>query len=39
MSCTNLKREITNEEIGAFDRDGIICLRGIFKDKWVDPDA
>ena len=29
-------RELTLEEIQAYDRDGVICARGLFDAKWVD---
>ncbi len=29
------KLEIANQEIEAFERDGVICLRGVFDDAWL----
>ena len=29
-------RELTVEEIEAYDRDGVICARGLFNDAWVE---
>jgi ectoine hydroxylase-related dioxygenase (phytanoyl-CoA dioxygenase family) len=30
------KSEIISQDIEAFERDGVICLRGIFDDTWVE---
>lgn len=29
-------REITEQEISAYETDGIVCLRGLFDNDWVD---
>lgn len=29
-------RDITDEEIESFQRDGVICLRGLFEPQWVE---
>lgn len=31
----NLPRPITEQEIETYQRDGIVCLRGLFDDDWV----
>jgi ectoine hydroxylase-related dioxygenase (phytanoyl-CoA dioxygenase family) len=31
-----LIRDITNAEIEAFNNDGIVCLRGLFSNEWVE---
>ncbi len=28
--------EISSQDIEAFDRDGVICLRGMFDDAWLE---
>lgn len=33
---TNLPRPITEEEIGTFERDGIVVLRGMFDQDWIE---
>lgn len=35
MLKTPEQREITEQEITAFEEDGIICLRGLFGPEWV----
>ena len=29
-------REITDEEIATYRQDGVVCLRGLFDDEWVE---
>lgn len=29
-------RDLTEEEVGDFARDGVICLRGLYSPEWVD---
>jgi ectoine hydroxylase-related dioxygenase (phytanoyl-CoA dioxygenase family) len=29
-------RELTADEIGTYERDGVVCLRGLFPDAWVE---
>ena len=29
-------RALTSDEIEAYDRDGVICARGLFDSKWID---
>jgi ectoine hydroxylase-related dioxygenase (phytanoyl-CoA dioxygenase family) len=29
-------RELTSDEIAAYDRDGVVCARGLFPDAWLD---
>ena len=36
MSHSTLRREVTEEEIATFETDGIVCLRGLFSDDWVE---
>lgn len=31
-----INRAITNEEKRAYDHDGVVCLRGILSDEWVE---
>ena len=33
---TELSREITNEEIDTFHRDGVILLKAMFDDEWIE---
>jgi ectoine hydroxylase-related dioxygenase (phytanoyl-CoA dioxygenase family) len=28
-------RELTTEELEAYDRDGVVCVRGLFPDAWI----
>jgi len=28
-------RDITDDEVAAYARDGIVCLRGMFDAEWV----
>ena len=32
-------RDLTSEEIEAFDRDGVICARGLFGAQWIERTA
>ncbi len=36
MSNSRLLRNITEQEINTFDRDGVVCLRGLFDPDWVE---
>jgi ectoine hydroxylase-related dioxygenase (phytanoyl-CoA dioxygenase family) len=36
VSRSTLIRDITADEIEQFNADGIICLRGLFSERWVD---
>lgn len=33
---TNANREITSDEIATFERDGVVCLSGLFNDSWIE---
>ncbi|OYD96386.1 hypothetical protein CDG76_06175 [Nostoc sp. 'Peltigera membranacea cyanobiont' 210A] len=35
MSSAEIPK-ITNQEIKAFEQDGVVCLRGLFKDVWLE---
>ncbi len=36
MAITGLHRDITDEEIQIFQTDGVVCLREMFSDDWVE---
>ena len=36
MTNATLIREITNDEIERFESDGVVCLRGIFAEQWIE---
>ena len=36
MTYLNPHREITEEEINSYNEDGIVCLRGLFAQEWVE---
>ncbi len=29
-------RNLTPEELEAYERDGVICARGLFSDQWIE---
>ncbi|MFQ5983878.1 MAG: hypothetical protein ACE5KS_10970 [Woeseiaceae bacterium] len=29
-------RELTDKEIEAYERDGVVCLRGMLSDEWIE---
>ena len=31
-----LKRDITEAEMRAYDEDGVVCLRGVLDEEWVE---
>jgi len=32
---SQLTKEISDEEVAAFERDGVVCLRNVFDDTWI----
>ncbi len=36
MSCEDPPRPVTAEEIAAFERDGVVCLRGVLPLSWLE---